>query len=124
MQEVVAEEPGYIHILYGWTSSTALLAAGDGLAVVVADDPRYGSRITSIQLAREIIHSLGYNPRVDQSGDNTLLHHNASGAGLSGEQILNLWDEINSSDQDLKSLSCTPQGKGEFLQAKPANSDK
>ncbi len=124
MQEVVAEEPGYIHILYGWTSSTELLAAGDDLVVVVADDPRYGSRITGLDLAREIIHSLGYQPQVDKFAYNTLLHHDTSGDGLSGEQVQNIWGVINDKDQVLKSLSCTPQKKDAFPQATSPNWEK
>ncbi len=124
MEEVVAEEPGYIHILYGWTSSTTLLAAGEDLVIVVADDPRYGSRITSLDLAREIINSLGYNPQVDEYGTNTLMHHDTSGDGLSDEQVENIWRVINNSDQSLRSLSCTPRNKDEWLPAEPSNSDK
>lgn len=124
MREIAAEEPGYIHILYGWTSSTALIAAGDNLAVVVADDPRYGSRITSLDLAREIIHSLGYQPKVDKNAAHTLLHHETSGDSLSDDQIQNLWAVINNKDQILESISCTPQNRETVEIAKPANFDK
>ena len=106
MERVVAEEPGYIHILYGWTSSTKLLAAGDRFAVVVADDPRYGSRITSLDLTREIINSLGYQPKVDSDAEGNLLHHTATSDSLSDDQILALWDVINEKNQMLKSISC------------------
>jgi len=109
MQRIVAEDPGYIHILYGWTSSTTLLVAGDNFAVVVADDPRYGKRLTSIDLAREIINSLGYTPRVDNDDNSNLLHHKAVDNELSDEQNLALWDVINEKAQSLKSISCAPK---------------
>ena len=109
MQGVVAEEPAYIHILYGWTSSTAMLAAGDRFAVVVADDPRYGSRITSLDLAREILNSLGYQPRVDNDAAYNLLHHAATGDSMSYDQVRALWDVVNEKAQLLKSISCAPE---------------
>ena len=109
MQAVVAEDPDYIHILYGWTSSTAVQVAGDRFAVVVADDPRYGSRITSLDLAREIINSLGYQPRVDNDALNSLLHHAATGDSMSDDQIHALWDVVNEKAQPLKSISCAPE---------------
>lgn len=108
MQAMVADEPGYIHIFYGWTSSTAILVAGDKGAVVVADDPRYGSRVSSSTLAREIINALGYQPLVDRYAFDNLLHHAATGTSMSSKQVHELWDVINTKDRGLKSISCTP----------------
>jgi len=109
MQAVVSEDPDYIHIIYGWTSSTAVLAAGDQFAVVVADDPRYGRRITSIDLAREIVNSLGYQPRIDTNPDCNLLHHASTCGSMSNKQISALWDVVNEKAQPLKSISCAPE---------------
>ena len=114
MEAMVAEEPEYIHVLYGWTSSTAISAAGDHLAVVVADDPRYGSRISSAALAREIIHALGYQPQVDNDARYNLLHHAASGTSMSSAQVHALWDVINADDGRLKSISCAPEKGNPF----------
>jgi hypothetical protein len=109
MQKIVAEEPDYIHIIYGWTSSTAIFAAGEQFAVVIADDPRYGSRVTSLDLAREILNSLGYQPRVDNDASYNLLHHAATGDSMNYDQVRALWDVVNENAQPLKSISCAPE---------------
>lgn len=115
MQEMVARDPGYIHILYGWTSSTAVHVAGEDFAVVVADDPRYGSRVTSLELAREIINSFGYQPRVESFARYNLLHPTATGDGMRYEQVRALWEVVNEKGKPLKSISCSPEGKEAFL---------
>ncbi len=109
MQAVVAEDTNYIHILYGWTSSTAVFAAGEQFAVVVADDPRYGTRVSSIDLTREILNSLGYQPRVDIDAAYNLLHHAATGDSMNYDQVRALWDVVNENAQPLKSISCAPE---------------
>lgn len=114
MEAMVADDPSSIHILYGWTSSTAVLAAGDQFAVVVADDPRYGSRISSLDLTREIINALGYQPRVDNDAEYNLLHHAATGTSMSYDQTRALWDVVNKQGGKLKSISCAPEEKHAF----------
>ena len=109
MQAMVANDPEYIHIIYGWTSSTAVYAAGDQFAVVVADDPRYGSRVTSLDLTREILNALGYQPKVDNDAAYNLLHHAATGDSMNYDQVRALQDVVNKIDQPLKSISCAPE---------------
>ena len=109
MEKMAADDPGYIHIIYGWTSSTATYAVGNGSAVVIADDPRYGYRVKSRDLAREILNALGYQPRVDDDAEYNLLHHAATGDSMSYDQIRELWDVVNEKDQSLKSLSSAPE---------------
>ena len=111
MEDMVAKDPGYIHILYGWTSSTTAFTAGEQFAVVVADDPRYGNRITSRDLAREIFNSLGYQPKVDNDAEHYLLHHAATGDNMSDDQVRALWDMVNEKDHTLKSISCSPENQ-------------
>ncbi len=114
MEAMVARDPEYIHILYGWTSSTAVVVAGEQFAVVVADDPRYGLRVNSLELTREIINSLGYQPKVGGYSTYNLLHHTATGDGMSSEQISALWDVVNENGQALKSISCVKGEKEVF----------
>ena len=107
MQEMVAKEPGYIHILYGWTSvPTVVHAAGGGLAVIVADDPRYGGRVGSFELARAIVHSLGYQPGPEEPTSSTMMHYNSPDGDLSEEQVEKLWQAVNADGLMLKSISC------------------
>ncbi len=114
METMVAMDPEYIHIFYGWTSSTAVVVAGEQFAIVVADDPRYGLRVNSLELTREIINSLGYQPKVSGYAAYNLLHHTATGDGMSFEQVRELWEVVNKDCQTLKSISCV-QGEKEVF---------
>jgi hypothetical protein len=110
MEKIVAEDPGYIHILYGWTSGPGPHAvAGDNLAVVVANDPRYDGRLESLELARAIVHALGYKPgpvEATSSMMGSLMDYASQDDDLSKEQVGKIWQAVNGQKLTLKSITC------------------
>lgn len=114
MEAIVAKDPEHIHILYGWTSSSAVVVAGEEYAVVVADDPRYGTRVASRDLARGIVNALGYQPDPGSQGTYNLLRDTSTGEGMSHEQVVALQNVVNEQGAALKSISCSPRKKHFF----------
>ncbi len=106
MRKVVHEQPGYLHLLWGWTSDTPTMAAGRDGAVLIADNPRGGETITVKIAAREILHALGYYPL--DTLPHQLMHYEGTGLSIGSQGIRAVWELINNRTPRLHSLSCDP----------------
>jgi len=98
------KEPEFVHIHWCWTNWQAnLMGVGRNYYVVISDDPISGEKITPPTFAHELVHALGYEKH---SEDPNNLMNEDPGKKLTNDQIQEIWNNINSGDRKLFSISC------------------
>lgn len=99
------EEPGYIHMLWSWTSTTEMRAKGIDYSLVIADDPRSGdAHISARELAHELAITFGLAENPSRIGN--LMNLSSRGTGLSQQQRETIWTNLNNQGKDLHAISC------------------
>jgi hypothetical protein len=98
--DLADRDGGWLHVLWLWTSDSAVSHVGDrGLRVVVLSDVPTGHT-----LAHEFAHALGIATHVYNDPTN-LMNDGSIGSGLTSSQLQAMWSSVNSEDE-LTIMSC------------------
>jgi len=105
-REIIRNDPGYIHVFWGWGNDQAIAATGEAFRIVICSH-----EFISSDLAHEFVHALGVERHSSTSGN--LMHEDFAerGSTLDESQIRLMWDFINMRGQQLVFLSCDAAGQ-------------
>lgn len=101
------EGPKYIHLLWLWTSNSAVIAVGSpsGRYIAIGDDPISGNQLGDMKFAHEFGHVLGYDTHVFNDPSN-LMNDGPIGTKLNPQQLQTIWTSLNNQYDKLYKLSC------------------